>query len=146
VDAKLWNIGIRVKDVRAEVDYFVRLGGHLRIHEELATPEGQFEYALVDFAGTRLFLTPKTVFEDRLPAPLADGLGQGASLGVRGIFWVAFFSGSTRAYAKPRPFNTSIASRAFSMAAAFAASTIAVERCDFSEDREGVFVAHSRGG
>ena len=40
----------------------------------LETPDGMFEYALIDFGGTRLFLTPKTVFEDRLASPLADGL------------------------------------------------------------------------
>src|SRR5689334_16663721 len=74
VDAKLWNIGMKVKDVQAEIDYFVAVGGRLRLHEQLTTPEGAFEYALVDFAGTRLFLTPKTVFEDRLPAPLPEGL------------------------------------------------------------------------
>jgi len=38
------------------------------------TPDGEFEYALVDFGGTRLFLTPKTVFEHRLPTPLPEGL------------------------------------------------------------------------
>ncbi|HZP20996.1 MAG TPA: VOC family protein, partial [Bauldia sp.] len=36
--------------------------------------DGVFEYALLDFAGTRVFLTPKTVFEDRLGTPLANGL------------------------------------------------------------------------
>lgn len=74
MEAKLWNIGMKVKDVQAEVDYFVQLGGRLRVHEQLTTPDGEFEYALVDFAGTRLFLTSKTVFEDRLAAPPADGL------------------------------------------------------------------------
>ena len=74
MDARLWNIGMKVGDVQAEVDYFVALGGRLRVHERLMTPDGEFEYALVDFAGTRLFLTPKTVFEDRLPAPPSDGL------------------------------------------------------------------------
>jgi catechol 2,3-dioxygenase-like lactoylglutathione lyase family enzyme len=74
VDAQLWNIGVKVADVRAEVDYFVSLGGRLRVHEQLRTADGEFEYALVEFAGTRLFLTPKTVFEHRLPAPLPDGL------------------------------------------------------------------------
>jgi hypothetical protein len=69
VDARLWNIGIKVKNVQAEVDYFVEVGGRLRLHERLTTSDGEFEYALVDFAGTRLFLTPKTVFEDRLQAP-----------------------------------------------------------------------------
>ena len=66
MDARLWNIGIRVKDVQAEVDYFVELGGRLRVHERLTTPDGEFEYALVDFGGTRLFFTPQTVFEGRI--------------------------------------------------------------------------------
>ena len=74
MDAKLWNIGVKVKEVRAEVDYFVALGAELRIHERLATPDGDFEYALLDFAGTRLFLTPTTVFENKLTTPLAEGL------------------------------------------------------------------------
>ena len=74
MDASLWNIGVKVRDVRAEVDYFVAIGGRLRVHERLTTPDGEFEYALVDFAGTRLFLTPKAVFDDRLPAPAPHGL------------------------------------------------------------------------
>lgn len=74
MQGQLWNIGVKVKDVQAEAAYFVELGGRLRLHERLTTPDGEFEYALVDFAGTRLFLTPKTVFEDRLSGPLAEGL------------------------------------------------------------------------
>jgi predicted enzyme related to lactoylglutathione lyase len=74
VDGKLWNIGIRVADVEKEVAYFMALGAVLRIKENLATKNGQFEYALLDFGGTRLFLTPKTVFEHALPEPLRDGL------------------------------------------------------------------------
>ena len=74
LDAKLWNIGVRVADVQAEADYFVALGGRLRLHERLTTPDGEFEYALVEFGGTRLFLTPKTVFEHKLPSPPPDGL------------------------------------------------------------------------
>jgi len=74
LQAKLWNIGVRVADVAAEAAYLVALGATLRLHETLSTPDGVFEYALLDFAGTRVFLTPKTVFEDRLKAPLANGL------------------------------------------------------------------------
>jgi catechol 2,3-dioxygenase-like lactoylglutathione lyase family enzyme len=74
VDGKLWNIGIRVADVEKEVAYFLAIGAVLRIKENLATKNGQFEYALLDFGGTRLFLTPKTVFEHALPEPLRDGL------------------------------------------------------------------------
>ena len=72
--AKLWNIGIRVADVEKEVSYFKALGAVLRVHERLATEDGQFEYALLDFGGTRLFLTPKTVFEHALADSLRDGL------------------------------------------------------------------------
>jgi catechol 2,3-dioxygenase-like lactoylglutathione lyase family enzyme len=74
VDGKLWNIGIRVTDVEKEISYFKALGAVLRVQEKLATRNGQFEYALLDFAATRLFLTPKTVFEHALPESLRDGL------------------------------------------------------------------------
>jgi catechol 2,3-dioxygenase-like lactoylglutathione lyase family enzyme len=74
VDGKLWNIGVRVADLEKEVSYFKALGAVLRIQENLATIDGQFEYALLEFGGTRLFLTPKTVFEDTLPESLRDGL------------------------------------------------------------------------
>jgi catechol 2,3-dioxygenase-like lactoylglutathione lyase family enzyme len=74
MEAKLWNIGAKVAKLQAEIDYFVALGGRLRLHEKLTADGSDFEYALIDFAGTRLFLTPKTVFEDRLPSPPAEGL------------------------------------------------------------------------
>lgn len=74
MEAKLWNIGLKVADVAAEIRYFAAIGGTLRLHEKLQTPDGIFEYALVDFAGTRLFLTPKTVFEDRMAEPPPVGL------------------------------------------------------------------------
>lgn len=74
MDGKLWNIGIRVADVEKEISYFKALGAVLRVQEKLATRNGQFEYALLDFAATRLFLTPKTVFEHALPESLRDGL------------------------------------------------------------------------
>jgi catechol 2,3-dioxygenase-like lactoylglutathione lyase family enzyme len=41
---------------------------------EYRHPRGRPEYALLDFAGTRLFLTPKTVFEHALPESLHDGV------------------------------------------------------------------------
>jgi predicted enzyme related to lactoylglutathione lyase len=74
VDGKLWNIGIRVANVEKEVSYFKALGAVLLVQEKLATRNGQFEYALLDFGGTRLFLTPKTVFEHALQESLRDGI------------------------------------------------------------------------
>ena len=74
MDGKLWNIGIRVADIEKEVSYFKALGAVLRVQEKLSTKHGQFEYALLEFGGTRLFLTPKTVFEHALQELLRDGL------------------------------------------------------------------------
>jgi catechol 2,3-dioxygenase-like lactoylglutathione lyase family enzyme len=74
MDGKLWNIGIKTQDIHADIAYFRSAGGSLRIHETLETPTGRFEYAIVEFCGTRLFLTPRTVFEHQLPADLPPGL------------------------------------------------------------------------
>ena len=74
MEARLWNIGIKVTNVAAEVEYFVALGGRLLVHDRLVTPDGVSEYALMEFGGTRLFLTPAPIFEDRLPARPAAGL------------------------------------------------------------------------
>ena len=74
MDGKLWNIGIRVADLEREVSYFKAIGAALRVKEKLATKDGKFEYALLDFGGTRLFLTPKTVFEHALSELPRDGL------------------------------------------------------------------------
>lgn len=74
MDGKLWNIGIKTEDIEADIEYFRSAGGNLRIHETLETPDGRYEYAIVEFGGTRLFLTPRTVFEHLLPAGLPSGL------------------------------------------------------------------------
>jgi catechol 2,3-dioxygenase-like lactoylglutathione lyase family enzyme len=74
MDAKLWNLGMKVADVDREVAFFVELGGKLLLREKLSTPAGDVDYALVAFGGTRIFLTPRTVFEDALPAKLNAGL------------------------------------------------------------------------
>jgi catechol 2,3-dioxygenase-like lactoylglutathione lyase family enzyme len=74
MQAQLWNIGVKVKDLDSEVDHFVQLGGRPRAREEIRTDEGTFEYALVDFGGTRLFITTKPIFEDKLGVSLPFGL------------------------------------------------------------------------
>ena len=72
--ARLWNIGVKVGDVEAEAAFFVALGGRLLVRERATTAVGEIEYALVEFGGTRLLLTPTPVFQDRLAAPPPDGL------------------------------------------------------------------------
>ena len=74
MSARLWNIGVKVGDVEAEAAFFVALGGRLLVRERAATAAGEIEYALVEFGGTRLLLTPTPVFQDRLASPPPDGL------------------------------------------------------------------------
>jgi catechol 2,3-dioxygenase-like lactoylglutathione lyase family enzyme len=74
LDAKLWNLGVKVADVDREVAFFQELGATLLVREKRDTPAGEVDYALIAFARTRIFLTPKTVFEDALPGTLKSGL------------------------------------------------------------------------
>ena len=74
MDAKLWTVGAKVSDVDREVAFFQKLGATLLQREKRDTPAGEVDYALIAFAGTRIFLTPKTVFEDALPGTLSTGL------------------------------------------------------------------------
>lgn len=74
MDASLWNVGIKVEDIRADAEFYVALGGRLLLHEFLSIAGGGAEYALVEFGGTRLFLTTKPIFEDRLVKPPPAGL------------------------------------------------------------------------
>lgn len=74
MQAALWNIGAKIADVDAEAAFVERLGGELLYRGSIATAEGDVPYVLVAFGATRLFLTPKTVFEGALDAPLQHGL------------------------------------------------------------------------
>jgi catechol 2,3-dioxygenase-like lactoylglutathione lyase family enzyme len=70
----LWNIGLKIADLDHEIEFLTALGGKLLLREKFAGPDGESEYALLEFGGTRLFLTPNPVFENRLEKPLAAGL------------------------------------------------------------------------
>ena len=74
MDAKLWNVGVKVEDVDTDVAFFQALGAKLLIRERAATAAGEIDYAILAFGGTRLLLTPKTVFEEQLAGPLRPGL------------------------------------------------------------------------
>jgi hypothetical protein len=74
MDGKLWNIGMKVKDVDGEAAFFAAAGGKLLLREKVESAAGTVDYALVQFGDTRIFMTPKTIFEDRLLEPLQNGL------------------------------------------------------------------------
>lgn len=74
MQSKLWNIGLTARDMERELGFLTGLGAKLLLREKFSGPDGESEYALLEFGGTRLFVTPKPVFEDRLDSPLAPGL------------------------------------------------------------------------
>jgi catechol 2,3-dioxygenase-like lactoylglutathione lyase family enzyme len=71
---RLWNFGAKVKQLDADVDFFTALGGKVRLRETLHRGDQSIQYALLDWGGTRLYLTPEPVFERELPRELATGL------------------------------------------------------------------------
>ncbi len=74
MNASLWNIGMKVEDMDQEIDFLEKLGARLLLHETLPRPDGDAEYAFLDLGGTRLFLTPKPIYEDKLSYQLLSGL------------------------------------------------------------------------
>ena len=75
MDATLWNIGMKVDDMASEIAFWQEIGAKLILRETFSAPDGEeVDYAFVEFGGTRIFLTPKTVFEDKLGHRLMPGL------------------------------------------------------------------------
>ena len=75
MDASLWNIGMKVDDMDSEIAFWQEIGAKLILREMFTAPDGaEVDYAFVEFGGTRIFLTPKTVFEDKLGHELMPGL------------------------------------------------------------------------
>jgi catechol 2,3-dioxygenase-like lactoylglutathione lyase family enzyme len=74
MEGTLWNIGMKVADVDQEVAFFTTLGAVTLIRERVTTDGGELDYALIAFGGTRILMTPKPIFEDKLPEPLGPGL------------------------------------------------------------------------
>lgn len=75
MDASLWNIGMKVDNMDSEISFWQKIGAELILREKFTAPDGEeVDYAFIDFGGTRIFLTPKTVFEDKLGHALKPGL------------------------------------------------------------------------
>jgi catechol 2,3-dioxygenase-like lactoylglutathione lyase family enzyme len=70
----LWNIGIKVADLDAEVAFLQNLGGEL-VRREYVTVEGEtVEYAEFRLGGVRTLLFQKLVFEGKLEGGVRPGL------------------------------------------------------------------------
>ena len=78
MDTRLWNIGLKVEDLDREIGFLEGLGARLLVRETRWRGERETEYALLEFGGTRLYLTPEPVFEDKLNHQLVSGLTHAA--------------------------------------------------------------------
>ncbi len=65
---------MKVGDLDGEIGLLEELGAKLLLRGTRSRPDGEYAYALLEFGGTRLFLTPKPVFEDKLNHWLMPGL------------------------------------------------------------------------
>jgi 2-keto-3-deoxy-L-rhamnonate aldolase RhmA len=71
---RLWNVGCKVQDIETEIEFFEAFGARVRLQKALSRDGESVPYAMLDWAGTRLFLTPTVVFEPSLITPLRPGL------------------------------------------------------------------------
>lgn len=74
MEASLWNIGVKTENLDQEVSFWEGLGARTLVRETLTGPDGEAEYALLEFGKTRLFLTRNPLFEARLDYQLLSGL------------------------------------------------------------------------
>src|SRR6185436_6846297 len=71
----LWNIGLKIADLDAELAFLSRLGATLVQRAALPVGDGDsLEYAIVRLGGVRLLLFPNVIFEDQVPGGVAPGL------------------------------------------------------------------------
>lgn len=73
-ERSLWNIGLKIEDLDREITFLSALGAKLVLRDTFHGPSGLSSFALLEFGGTRLFLTPQPVFEEKLASPLQPGL------------------------------------------------------------------------
>ena len=72
---KLWNIGLKIDDLDAEIGFLEAMGAKFRYRETRSKPDGEkYETALLEFGGTRAFLVEEPVFEHKLNHQLTPGL------------------------------------------------------------------------
>ena len=70
----LWNIGLKITDLDAELAFLQSLGATLVQRDAVPVEGDRLEYAIVRLGGVRLLLFPTVIFEDQVPGGVAPGL------------------------------------------------------------------------
>jgi catechol 2,3-dioxygenase-like lactoylglutathione lyase family enzyme len=70
----LWNIGLKIVDLDAELAFLEQLGATIVLRDTLPADGDALEYAIVRLADVRLLLFPSVIFENQVPGGVAPGL------------------------------------------------------------------------
>lgn len=70
----LWNVGCKVLDLDADLEFWRALGADVVVRDRLDQFDGQPEYAIVAVGDTRVLLTTKPPFEDAVPDLCRPGM------------------------------------------------------------------------
>jgi len=70
----LWNIGLKILDLDAELAFLEQLGATIVLRDTLPADGDALEYAIVRLADVRLLLFPSVIFENQVAGGVAPGL------------------------------------------------------------------------
>ena len=71
---ELWNIGLKVRDLEAEIDFLQRVGATMVLRETLTLGGQSSEYAILGLAGVRILLFRSVLFEASVEEEVRPGL------------------------------------------------------------------------
>jgi catechol 2,3-dioxygenase-like lactoylglutathione lyase family enzyme len=71
---RIWTLGAKVADLDREIRFVEALGGMLLIDDQIPYEGATYRIPLVQLGDKYLHLAQRMVYEDKLSAPLANGL------------------------------------------------------------------------
>lgn len=71
---RIWTLGAKVDDLDREIRFVEALGGSLLIDDQIPYEGKAYRIPLVQLGDKYVHLAQRMVYEDRLSAPLANGL------------------------------------------------------------------------
>lgn len=71
---RIWTLGAKVRDLDREIAFVRNVGGELVIDDRIPFAGQKFRVPLLRFGDKYLHIAERMVYEDRLEAPLGEGL------------------------------------------------------------------------
>jgi catechol 2,3-dioxygenase-like lactoylglutathione lyase family enzyme len=70
----LWNVGVKVTDLDAEIEFLKKVGVELVLRDRLPMAREERDYAVLLLGGVRMLLFTSVVFEDSVEGEVRPGL------------------------------------------------------------------------